>query len=131
MPETRKLPQNEHLGSLNDLSLSDIAIIELETGVNLEEKYGSLGYDFDWLPPNRELIALNKTLGNFITHLQGTLIMEGGELRHRARADNLISGSPILQVVDGEYLVRGIHINCNQAVFIDISMFEIIQKWFT
>lgn len=44
-----KADQNEPQPQNSRAFLSDFALLVADTDENLEEKYGSLGYDFDWL----------------------------------------------------------------------------------
>jgi hypothetical protein len=50
---------------------------------------------------------------------------------HRIEAERLSSGSPILQIVNGVYMLRGIYVSDNQPMMVlDDSLHEAIEQLF-
>lgn len=126
--------------------LYDFAVIELDTADNLEELYGSIGYDFDWLPQKQTPIFRKDALlvgypikaqGIFLTRYMGDLLVDDKVIRHRMPTLGGTSGAPILELEDGEFMLRGIHsadasklgIPHRTAMLVGQPMFEAIQQW--
>lgn len=65
--------------------LLDLVIMELDTVENLDEIYGSFGYDFDWLPQLQTtlhvkqalLIGFNKIEPVALRQLSGDFLVKG------------------------------------------------------
>lgn len=97
--------------------LYDFAVIQLDTTDNLEEIYGSIGYDFSWIEQKERPILRKEAFligypidkNIVLTQYSGAFLVDDKVIRHIMPTLGGTSGSPILELQDGEYIVRGIH----------------------
>lgn len=96
--------------------------------------YGSLGYDFGWLSSAQESQEKHKVSiigfdGIVLRQIEGTMIIEGGSVRYDIEGANLSSGSPVIEHVNGDYLIRGIYSNADESVILDSNLHQSIAEW--
>lgn len=143
--EFKKSDQRAKTRENDYLYLYDFAVIELDTTDNLEELYGSIGYDFNWLPQKK--IRKNTLIIGYpikeseqdivLKQYSGDFLIDDKVIRHKMPTLNGVSGSPVLELVDGDYYIRGIHttdasnmeIPHKTAILVRQKMFEMVQQW--
>jgi hypothetical protein len=111
----------------------------------LEDIYGSIGYDFSWIQQKeRPILRKNAFLIGFpikekivLTLYPGAFLVDDKVIRHIMPTLDGTSGSPILELIDGEYIVRGIHnsdatklgIPHRTAMLLSEKMHSCIEEW--
>ncbi len=109
--------------SVENAIANNYAVIELDTDINLEEIYGSLGIDFSEDLSEREKSIVGYSNRNHRhSHLHCYKVeghLERGLIKYEMPASSGMGGSPIIEERDGEFYIIGMHVYNLRSVHVN------------